>query len=160
MKTVKELYLLVDVNELKKLVVKKDKKKLFSMPKYELEKIDGHDIFGNLPEEYQKIVVVIHKPLTSFNEAEEFLSEIPFDISGYTKIVDDPAKQKIKGCDHKNDIIFSTPANFKDFDEVNEFYTELKQKHIYNYYVKKLFKYFNQETFDKSKRKTKKKMEY
>lgn len=154
MKKINNLYLLVDVNEIDKIVEKNEKRKFLSLPNYTLEKIDAKEMFQSIPEEYQKMVVVLHRPLTSINEAEEFITESPFDISDYTKIVEDPSKQVIRGCNHKKDIVFKTPADFKSLDEAKAFYQELKDNHIYNYYVNIISNYFKTKKKKKSKEKT------
>ena len=147
MKHKKDLYLFVNSNEISEVRYnfinnnELSSRKRIVIPKFNIERknINSDFVFLDIPMEYRKIVI---KLLSNLKESEEYITRIPFDISEHVKITNDEIKERIDGFYNRNNIVFSTDANFVSHEDVHNFYLSLLEKGLFDEYVNSLNRLF------------------
>ena len=134
-------YLFVDTKD----VFKMDHVNYKDIPLYERE--DAGKIFSesNIDDVFSKIIFRIN-PFYEYYEMVEYFTGIPFDYTGYTRFKKNEekyirARSIISKCN--NFIEFKTPMEFHDLDDVNEFYSKLKDRNMDTKYLNTLIEFFN-----------------
>ena len=145
-------YLFVDIDN----ISKKNKRKEGN------DNIDFSKLLDqyNIPKEYQKLVLKLHlHEFLSKYESEEFVTGIPFDITGQ-KIEKKDGKKilHIKSVNTPSIIEIHSPIIKKNYNEVIIFYKELKEKGYLNDYVKAIKKFlmFDMDLYNDIRKKSKK----
>ena len=105
----------------------------------------------NIPDEY-RFVVIRMNPFFSKYECQEYLTEIPFDYTGYTRFKKNESKV-IKGRaitgNYRNIIEFETPVAFVSEGEITRFLVEIIDNKMFDKYMLALNKLFSlQYTYD------------
>ncbi len=98
---------------------------------------------NHVPADLQKLIIKVNLTLFSLNEeAEEYITGIPFDISG-AEFSSDDGKSYINSKCTTDSIRFKDEFNYKTYVDVISFINKLRENGCINEYVKSIVQFFN-----------------
>ena len=109
--------------------------------------VDLNEIFETygIPLEYRKLVIRMN-PFISRFECQEYLTEIPFDYTGYTRFRKNSPKiirGRVVSNNIKNIIEFEAPMEYKTYNEIIVFFTDLVNDELFDNYKMALKEIFD-----------------
>ena len=140
-------YLIIDAKNVVNYPIDVLHRKFVSYNKCDKPFIDLNEVFEkyDIPEEYRLFVVRINQFISRY-ECQEYLTEIPFDYTGYTRFKKNTPKI-IRGraiTNNPNNIIeFETPMVFKNFHDITNFYVSLTNDGLFDRYKMALLEIFS-----------------